>query len=218
MLQIIIWLVFSNLTFESSTFSFFLFNIKRVIIKKKADKIVRGSVILKNSMGDILKYEYINKFCGFPIGVKALPTFAAKVWKIIKFKGFKFAFLPKIRLKGIKVIKATSFVTNIEEKKVKNTNVNESDMVVLHLDSKYVAILSKTLSFFNAATTIIRLKSKISTLKSMYSILGLDSNELIKARVVAITRTTSFLKNFINFSLFEIGSDKNKITTDSFLF
>ena len=78
---------------------------------------VKGNVILKNSIGDILKYEYRNKFWGFPIGVNELPKLDAIVSKTIIFIGFTLIDEHIIKVNGTKVIRDTSLVTIIDEKK-----------------------------------------------------------------------------------------------------
>ena len=69
-----------------------------------------------------------------------------------------------------------------------------------------VEILSKTLSFLKAATTIIKLKSNIKTLKSICEVCKPVKKEDSSAKQEAITSTISFLIQF--FSVFKIIPSK----------
>jgi len=108
----------------------------------------------------------------------------------------KLALLLIIRVKGTKVIKATSFVISIELKKVKYIKIEEIFLELWNLVSKLTAILSKIFICLKAPTIIIRLNKVNKTLKSMYSILGKEKKEVIMASIAARVNTTSFLKKF----------------------
>ena len=127
------------------------------------------------------------------MGVRPLPILAAIVWNITSFIGLKLDFLLIIRAKGTKVIRATSLVMSIELKKVMYININEIFFELSNLVSKFTAILSNIFITLKALTIIIRLNNENNTLKSIYSILGNEKNEVITARDKAKVKTTSFL-------------------------
>jgi len=104
----------------------------------------------------------------------------------------------KIKVRGTKVNKATSFVTVIEIKKTRLIRVRYKDLVFLHFRRSETAITSRTLYFLKADTTAIRQKSKERTLQSIASLIvsneGLTTIVEVNARSIALYKTASFFK------------------------
>jgi len=125
---------------------------------------------------------------------------AAIVWNITNFITFKLALLLIIRVKGTKVISATSLVMSIELKKVKYIKTNEIFLELSNLVSRVIAILSNIFICLKALTIIMRLNNVNKTLKSMYSTFGKEKKEVIIANVAANVKTTSPLKILNNFA------------------
>ena len=112
----------------------------------------------------------------------------------------------KIKVRGTKVNKATSFVTAIETKKTSIIRVQYRALVFLHFLRSETAITSRTLYFLNADTTAISQKSKDKTLQSIASLIvsnvGLKIIEEIRASDNAIYKTASFFKCCSSFFIF----------------
>lgn len=91
-------------------------------------------------------FEYKNKFCGLPNGVKMLPKFAAIVCNTITI-GANLRFFVSFRIKiakGTKVISATSFVINMLEKKQSKINAKEIERNIFILQQSLFARKEKT--------------------------------------------------------------------------
>ena len=89
---------------------------------------------------------------------------------------------------GTKLIKTKQIVTFLD---------------VLHLSKNLVAILSNAFKSLKHSTIIIKLNNSISTLKSIYSILGTEKNDVMIARTIAITHTHSFFNICLNLSIYK---------------
>ena len=81
-----------------------------------------------NCPNPVPKIPYKYKFCGLPIGVSILPRFAARVCNtttgiISRCLAVLPSRLSTVKVKGTKVIKATSFVINILVKKHSITSI-----------------------------------------------------------------------------------------------
>ena len=113
--------------------------------------------------------EYRYRFCGFPIGVAMLPRFAAMVCRTIT--GIISSVRPamfKIRIaKGTKVIKATSFVISILEKKQRAVRVRISCLVLFKPESREEPRNWNSPISFRPATTVIRENKSASVRKSI---------------------------------------------------
>ena len=97
------------------------------------------------------------KFWGFPIGVSILPRLAANVsMTITKISFFRPVWARVSMVNGIKTIKATSLVTNIEETNTMFTNKMEKYFTLLVLASILLDKKSNIPSFLKPAVTTIR--------------------------------------------------------------
>lgn len=113
------------------------------------DKAQYGNKIFIKSKRVICILEYKNKFCGFPSGVKMLPRFAPIVCiTIMKAENFKLSVCFKIKIaNGTNVIRATSFVINMLEKKQSKIKVKESVLRFFILLHNFFAQKEKTPRF-----------------------------------------------------------------------
>ena len=111
----------------------------------------------------------MNRFCGFPTGVRALPTFAATVCRTTVMR-IGFCSLQRENttiVSGTKVIRATSLVIAIELKNVRPTKREETCLGVWAKRKSTVETLVKKYMFRNPATTSISAKRQPSTFQSI---------------------------------------------------
>ncbi|BCJ99224.1 hypothetical protein bsdcttw_22650 [Anaerocolumna chitinilytica] len=106
-----------------------------------------------------------------PTGVSILPRLAAAVSKTtVKISlSINPDAVNKIMVKGTKVISATSFVINIEEKKHRRVSTKHSVLAFLKRGMTAKASASKRPMLFRPEMASIRLKRRERVRKSMYS-------------------------------------------------
>lgn len=166
-------------------------------------KITNGRSIIINFNGSNSYRMKRNRFCGFPIGVRLDPMFAAKVCNII----IKDAYLSIPQTErtaneiGTSAINATSLVINIDIKKQEKTRKKVKIRKLPSFDDSFMEATVISPSHSIPFKAIIRLSKHSKVLKSiycMYAASGGTMNIVINARMTAAVRTGSLrINNFI---------------------
>ena len=125
-------------------------------------------MISRKSSGEMEKVVYRYRFWGLPKGVAMLPRLAATVCKTITFIRCRRSpsRLSTRMAKGTKVIRATSLVMSMEEKKGSSTNKSTRARKFRFPCKSFWDKTANTLQLCSPATTTIREKSRQSTRRS----------------------------------------------------
>jgi len=177
---------------------------------RSALKTQRGLIIRIKSGVEIPLFAYKKRFCGLPKGVRREPRIAA-IFSKVRTGRIKHSFwlcLNKIIVSGTKIMRDTSFVTNIELKKTPKTKKIVRNLI----DDNFRAFLktgSKISSLLKPSRTVRSIKRVASVLQFMSDKSSFEGG-VIKSEIRAARRATesimSFLKRFLShvkiFSIF----------------
>ena len=157
---------------------------------------VKGSSVAKKSPADRWKRPHRYRFWGLPTGVAMLPRLAAAVWRITvgKIRRRSPASSRIWRVKGTKVISATSLVMSMEEKKGSNTSSSCSRRTFFSPASSRWDSTRNTPQRCSPATTAIRHSSRHSTRRSIYPRYAAEGGTAMAdtaAHTAAVSKTTS---------------------------
>lgn len=141
-----------------------------------------------------------NKFCGFPIGVRLDPIFAANVCNTMIKDAYIFILHTEriVSVTGTNAINATSLVISIDEKKQAKTSKKVKFRKLPNFDDSFVETTAISPSHSIPFNAIIRLSRHNNVLKSMYCIYALSGgimNIVTNARMLAAARTGSLRIN-----------------------
>ena len=133
-----------------------------------------------------------------------LPRFAAAVWSTTSFMVFAgVVTLPAIIIaRGTKMMRATSFVTIMEEKKGSRTRKRERILRLGAFFTRRQAALAKKPQLSSPDVTDMRQNSRQSTRQSMYSKYSADGGTKkaeTTVRTAEMQRTASFAAKAFNF-------------------
>ena len=180
-------------------------------------------MVIKKSLILILNAENKYKFCGLPIGVSILPKLAAIVSMVIIHTSLSVLSesFNAVIVKGTKVIRATSLVITIDEKKQSNPNIRESPEMLFTFESIFSAINLKTPILLSPAITAIRQNNSPNVRKSIYSkylTLGVTKNAEITAKTKDNISTISFFIKSLNLVILYLFHQFVKFTVFIFTF
>ena len=146
-----------------------------------------------------------NKFCGLPKGINSDPLIAAIFSMEITGKIYfsLSPFLNKRIVSGTKIIKDTSFVTNIDVKKTPKIKNSESVAIVLNFLLKLITG-SKIFSCLKPSRTHNIIKRVPSVCQSISFISAFVGGVINKETTAASTATVSIISFFKNSNTFFI--------------
>ena len=176
-----------------------------------------GPMLRINVSSESSKWEYRYRFWGFPTGVVMLPRLAASVWQTTTgtIRSLRFTIRSSSRANGTKVIKDTSLVISMLEKKHRRIRSCSSCLSEWIRSSSNSPSCRKKPMFWRPVVAVIRPKSRISVCRSRYPRYSADGgmiNMERTARARAMVKTVSFLRKELTFCIMvKYSLEKEKV-------
>lgn len=152
---------------------------------------------MMNSGVEIPLFAYKKRFCGLPKGIKREPRIAAMFSKVSTGRMY-FSLPParnKIIVSGTKIIRDTSFVTNIDEKNTQNTK----KMVRVLIRERFLVFLrsgAKMFSLLNPSRTVRSMKS-VASVRQLMSCRSSIEGGVIKSEIAAARSDAESMISFL---------------------